>query len=174
MRMRRLLLLLVVLALAACGPSKRQRQDGLAAFATVQQVFQHPRCQNCHIPGDQPLQFDQGLAHAQGVLRGPEGNGPPGLPCSTCHGAANLPESYGSRAPPGAPNWHLPPPGQRMVFIDLSPAELCETIKDPKRNGNRTLDAMIKHVAEDPLVGWGWHPGGERAPVPIAREEVAA
>ena len=26
-------------------------------FATVQKVFQHPRCQNCHIPGDSPLQY---------------------------------------------------------------------------------------------------------------------
>ena len=54
----------------------------------MQQVFQHPRCQNCHIPGDAPLQFDAGLPHAMDVERGPDGKGAPGLPCSTCHGDA--------------------------------------------------------------------------------------
>ncbi|HEX6862739.1 MAG TPA: hypothetical protein VF414_07985, partial [Thermoanaerobaculia bacterium] len=60
------------------------RADALQAFDTVQKVLQHPRCQNCHIPGDAPLQFDEGIIHAQNVLRGPEGKGVPGLPCSSC------------------------------------------------------------------------------------------
>ena len=123
--MRRHLVPLVLLALASCGPSKQQRADGIAAFATVQQVLQHPRCQNCHIPGDQPLQYDAGLPHEMSVVRGPAGFGAPGLPCSTCHGIANPPESYGPHAPPGAPGWRLPPPGMKMVFIDLTGAELC-------------------------------------------------
>src|SRR4029450_3532188 len=81
-----------------------------AAFETVRKVFQHPRCQNCHIPGDAPLQFDDGRAHGQHAVRGAEGHGAPGLPCSTCHAAQNPPASYGPSMPPGAPNWHLPPP----------------------------------------------------------------
>lgn len=36
-------------------------QPALQAFGTVQKVFQSPRCQNCHIPGDAPLQFDAGI-----------------------------------------------------------------------------------------------------------------
>lgn len=47
--------------------------DGVTAFATVQRVLQHPRCQNCHIPGDAPLQFDEGRVHAQFVKRGGDG-----------------------------------------------------------------------------------------------------
>jgi len=47
------------------------RARALAAFSTVQQVLQHPRCQNCHIPGDAPLQFDAGLPHTMAVARGP-------------------------------------------------------------------------------------------------------
>src|SRR5436305_10641136 len=85
----------------------------LAAFDTVQKVLQHPRCQNCHIPGDAPLQLDAGVAHAQNVQRGPAGKGAPGLPCSTCHGTANPPASYGPHVPPGAPNWQLPPPERK-------------------------------------------------------------
>jgi len=160
--------------LAACGPSAEQRAQAVAAFATVQQVLQHPRCQNCHIPGDAPLQFDAGLPHAMEVVRGPEGKGAPGLPCSTCHGEANAPESYGPEAPPGAPNWHLPPPEHRMVFIDLSPAELCAVLRDPKSNGGRDFDALLEHVSLDKLVLWGWAPGGARAPVSVPHEEFVA
>jgi mono/diheme cytochrome c family protein len=72
-----------VLPLAACGPkvTPEQRAEAVTAFATVQKVFQHPRCQNCHIPGDAPLQYDAGLTHTMDVKRGPEGHGAPGLPC---------------------------------------------------------------------------------------------
>ncbi len=174
MRARILLSLAFALSLAACGPSREERAQAVAAFATVQQVFQHPRCQNCHIPGDAPLQYDAGLPHSMAVVRGPEGKGPPGLPCSTCHGTENPPASYGPEAPPGAPNWHLPPPEQKMVFIGLSPAELCATVKDKKRNGGKGFDELIRHVAEDKLVLWGWKPGGTRAPVPVPHDELVA
>src|SRR3954451_5248775 len=113
------------------------RAAALAAFDTVQQVFQHPRCQNCHIPGDAPLQFDAGIPHAMEVARGPDGKGAPGLPCTTCHGTENLPASYGRHAPPGAPNWHLPPPEHKMAWIGLSSAALCETVKSKRQNGGR-------------------------------------
>jgi hypothetical protein len=141
--------------------------DGTAAFETVKQVLQHPRCQNCHIPGDAPLQNDQGQVHAQNVQRGPDGKGAPGLQCSTCHGEANPPASYGAHVPPGAPGWHLPPPNQKMVFIGLSSGELCRRLKDPKQNGNKTLADLDKHVSSDKLVLWGWSPGPGRTPVPI-------
>jgi hypothetical protein len=151
----------------AGGPLQR----GLDAVAVVQKVLQHPRCQNCHIPGDAPLQFDEGAPHRMNVLRGADGQGAPGLACATCHDAKNPPASYGEHAPPGAPNWHLPPATQKMVFINLSPAELCATIKDPAKTGGRDLAAMLKHVAEDKLVLWGWNPGGSRAPVDVPHAE---
>jgi hypothetical protein len=146
----------------------------LAAFATIQTVLQHPRCQNCHIPGDAPLQFDEGVAHAQNVQRGPDGKGAPGLPCATCHAAANPPSSYGEHMPPGAPNWQLPRPQQKMVFIGLPSAELCATIKDPKRNGGRDLAGFLNHVSHDQLVLWGWNPGVGRAPVSVPHDAFVA
>ncbi|SFK51885.1 hypothetical protein [Lysobacter sp. cf310] len=174
--MRILLTCSLVLALAACGPrpSPEQREKAVAAFATVQKVFQHPRCQNCHIPGDQPLQFDQGQPHAMGVVRGPEGKGAAGLPCATCHGEKNLPASYGPNAPPGAPHWQLPPPDHKMAWIGLPPKQLCEMIQDQKRNGDRDFAALLKHVSEDKLVLWGWEPGGNRLPVPVPHDEFVA
>ena len=155
--------------LPACSPkvSSGQTDAAVAAFATVQEVFQHPRCRNCHIPGDQPLQYDEGLPHAQMVMRGGEGKGAPGLPCATCHAEANPPDSYGPDAPPGAPHWQLPPPDQKMAWIGLPADETCEMIKDRSRNGDRDFDALIKHVSEDKLVLWGWYPGGDRAPVSV-------
>lgn len=168
-------LVLTVLS-AACGPrpTPEQRAEAVAAFATVEQVFQHPRCRNCHIPGDVPLQLDAGLPHAMGVVRGPEGHGAPGLPCATCHGERNSPASYGPEAPPGAPHWGLPPPDHRMAWIGLSPAALCEMIKDKKENGGRDFEALTQHVSEDSLVLWGWRPGGERAPVAVPHDQFVA
>ena len=160
----------LTLTLAACRrPPNAEQEQAVAAFSTVQQVFQHPRCQNCHIPGDAPLQFNTGLPHAMGVVRGPKGHGAEGLSCSTCHGDANLPASYGAHAPPGAPHWGLPSPEHRMAWIGLSPRGLCELIKDQKRNGGRDFAALITHVSEDRLVAWGWNPGGARDPIPVPR-----
>ena len=150
------------------------RADALQAFDTVQKVLQHPRCQNCHIPGDAPLQFDAGLVHAQNVRRGPEGKGVAGLPCSSCHGESNPPASYGANQPPGAPNWHLPPPEQKMVFINLAKADLCAVVKDPQKNGGKDLAALLEHVSHDKLVLWGWAPGAGRAPVPIPHDVFVA
>lgn len=172
--MRRALLWCTLPLLAACGPSAQERNDALAAFATVKTVLQHPRCQNCHIPGDAPLQFDAGLPHQMGVVRGPDGKGAPGLPCSTCHNADNPPASYGPNTPPGAPNWFLPPPEHRMVFINVDAATLCATLKDPKENGGKDLAALLKHVAEDELVLWGWDPGEGRAPVSVPHAQFVA
>jgi hypothetical protein len=157
----------------AAAPASKQAA-ALAAFDTVQTVLQHPRCQNCHIPGDAPLQLDAGLAHAQNVKRGPDGMGAPGLPCSACHGTKNLPASYGAHMPPGAPNWHLPPPERKMVFIGLPKGELCANLKDTSRNGGKDLPALLDHVSHDKLVLWGWNPGVGRAPVPVPHDRFVA
>jgi hypothetical protein len=108
------------------------------------------------------------------VVRGPDGHGTPGFPCSSCHGEANLPTSYGPHAPPGAPYWGLPPPNQKMAWMGLSAKELCEVIQNRNANGDRDFAALIKHISEDPLVLWGWNPGGERTPVPVPHDEFVA
>jgi hypothetical protein len=166
----------LAISIAACGPraSSEEKVLAVAAFDTVRQVFQHPRCQNCHIPGDAPLQFDAGIPHAMGVARGADGHGAPGLPCATCHGEANLPSSYGPNAPPGAPHWGLPPADRKMAWIGLPPGELCRVIKDKKLNGGRDFAALNNHVSSDSLVLWGWNPGGTRAPVSIPHEKFVA
>ncbi|HKA87481.1 MAG TPA: hypothetical protein VKE22_07435 [Haliangiales bacterium] len=160
-------------ATAAPAPTA-SKEDGLAAFETVKKVLQHPRCQNCHIPGDAPLQLDEGRVHTLNVQRGPDGKGAPGLGCGTCHNAANLPASYGEHMPPGAPDWHLPPPSRKMVFIGLGSGDLCRGLKDTKANGGRDLAALVKHVSTDQLVLWGWSPGLGRSPVSVPHDEFVA
>jgi isoquinoline 1-oxidoreductase beta subunit len=169
-RLRKLPFVLAALLLGlAAGPARAAE----GPFETVRAVLQHPRCQNCHIPGDAPLQLDEGRPHALGVLRGPDGKGAPGLPCSTCHAAANPPESYGAHMPPGAPDWQLPPPDRRMVFIGLGAAALCQSLKDGRMNGGRSLAELLGHL-DTPLVRWGWSPGVGRKPVPVPYDDFIA
>jgi hypothetical protein len=58
-----------------------------------------------------------------------------------------------------------------LVFQGKSSKDLCEQLRDPKRNGGKTPEQLLEHVAKDPLVLWGWAPGTGRAPVPVPHEE---
>jgi hypothetical protein len=170
------------LAISACGHpapattsgtgtgSPPSAEAGLVAFETVRSVLQHPRCQNCHPRGDTPLQGDDGHPHPQNVQRGPDGHGMVGELCTTCHGPANLPSTYGFHMPPGASTgWRMPKPDERLVFVGVAPGALCQQIKDPAHNGGKDLAALRIHL-DDPLVTWGWAPGLGRAPIPVARD----
>jgi hypothetical protein len=159
-------------ALAATAQPDR-KAEAIQAFTVVQKVFQHPRCVNCHIPGDAPLQFDDSRVHAQNVKRGKNGLGAPGAPCSTCHSTENPPASYGPHMPPGAPGWRLPPEQHKMVFLGLSAGELCRGLVNKAENGGRDLHGLREHL-DDKLVLWGWQPGVGRAPVDVPREEFIA
>jgi hypothetical protein len=44
-------------------------------------------------------------------------------------------------------------------------------IKDPTRNGHKTPEALVAHMAKDHLVLWGWAPGDRRAPVPMPHKD---
>jgi len=156
------LALLIGAAVAVAAPALASEP---MPFDIVYRVLESPRCMNCHPKGDAPLQFDDHRAHAMNITRRSEQNG---LSCATCHRAKN-----GTRPnqPPGAPNWHLPPAQMPMVFEGKSPAELCAQLKDPARTGGRDLAALIEHVANDPLVAWGWDPGPGRTPVPVPRAD---
>jgi hypothetical protein len=53
-----------------------------------------------------------------------------------------------------------------MAWAGKSLAEICQQIKDPARNGGKSMAALIEHSAHDSLVGWGWAPGQGRVPAP--------
>ena len=60
--------------------------------------------------------------------------------------------------------WHLAP--LSMAWQQRSLGEICAQVKDPARNGGQTLEQIVEHMANDPLVGWAWKPGGGREPAP--------
>jgi hypothetical protein len=149
-----------------------QKNDGRAreAFLSVIPVLKHPRCLNCHSTGDYPRQGDDSHMHAQNVKRGPDGRGRYGEKCSTCHQDYNV---AGLNMPPGAPNWHLPPPTMPMIWEGKTPGQICQQIKDSKQNGGKTIAQIIEHVTSDKLVMWGWNPGEGRTPPPMSHDEFA-
>ena len=160
-----------VLAAAPPAPSPAQVDAGKRAFGDVVRVLQSPRCMNCHPSGDRPLQSDRSLPHAQNVSRLTIAAG---VPCATCHQERNSEVVGVAGGPPGAPHWGLPPVDQPMVFQGKTATQLCEQVKDPKQNHGRSLAALVEHVEHDPLVLWGWSPGGQRTTPPISHDVFVA
>jgi hypothetical protein len=141
-----------------------------AAFESIAPVLHHPRCMNCHSAGDYPRQGDDSHRHTMQVRRGPDGDGVNSVKCSTCHQDHNL---VGLHMPPGAPDWHLPSAAMPMSWQGLTDHQLCELLKDPRQNGNRTVEQIVEHM-QSPLVLWGWDPGDGRAPIPMLQPEFLA
>lgn len=139
-------------------------QRSKALFLEATRVFKHPRCQNCHPAGDVPLQGMEGRLHDPPVVRGPDDHGVVGMECQGCHQDRNLELAR----VPGAPKWHVAP--REMAWVDKGPRALCEQLKDPARNGGKTLEQLIDHNAHDELVAWGWAPGHAREPAPGTQE----
>ena len=145
-------------------PSERAR----ALFVEAGRVLQHPRCLNCHPVGERPTQGDDRHPHSPLVVRDSDDKGAVGMRCTTCHQDAN----YEPSRVPGHPLWHVAP--KSMAWQTKSLGQICEQIKDPKRNGGKTLAAIHEHMAHDSLVGWAWMPGGNREPAPGTQAQLGA
>lgn len=139
-----------------------------ALFSEAGKVLTSPRCLNCHPPGDRPLQGEDGRAHSPPVSRGPDGFGLPAMRCSICHQKKN----FKAGRVPGAHHWHLAP--RSMAWGGKTVGEICAQLKDPERNGGRSLDEIVAHVGKDPLVVWAWAPGAGRQPAPGTQAETVA
>ena len=139
-----------------------------ALFAEVGKVLTNPRCVNCHPAGDRPRQADVGRLHQPPVERGPDGLGLPAMRCPICHQQAN----FEPGRVPGNPIWHLAP--REMAWEGKTLGEICAQIKDPARNGGRSLEALVEHIGTDHLVGWAWAPGYGRRPAPGTQKEAGA
>jgi hypothetical protein len=149
---------------AIAEPAARSR----ALFAEASRAFLHPRCVNCHPDGDSPHQGMALALHDPPVTRGPHDDGVVGMQCTTCHQDRN----QALTRVPGAPAWHLAP--RVMAWVGRTPHQLCEQLKDPQRNGGKTLAQIVDHVAHDPLVAWGWAPGADREPTPGTQAQLGA
>lgn len=136
-----------------------------ALFEEAARVITHPRCMNCHPVTRTPAQGDDRHPHIPFFDASASDHGPDGLRCAACHGPDNR-TILGSRLTsiPGNPHWSLAP--QSMGWQGLSPGDICKQLKDPARNGGRSLTDLIRHANEDHLVAWAWHPGQGRTPAP--------
>lgn len=183
MRPARILLTAAAIALGVVNTGVAQDQAtppvtvdpaaGLPAWEKIFAVFSHPRCANCHVADDRPrwsgAHYGKTRVHAFNVQRGEDGSGfgNPGLRCTSCHFESNSSTLHG---PPGAHNWHLAP--AEMVWFEQTSPQICTQIKDPARNGGRTLEEVSTHIRDDKLVAWGWAPGPGREPAPGSAEET--
>jgi hypothetical protein len=162
--MIRVLVALVVIAgsagLSAAQPATSE--ESLRAFVRVAEVLRHPRCLNCHPSGDAPRQTDDRHLHRMLVMRGADDRGTPAMRCPACHQTVNTADGR----VPGAPHWHLAP--RAMGWEGLDGGALCRALKDPARNGGRSVDALVKHMTGDALVQWAWNPG-TRVPPPVSQ-----
>ena len=157
-------------ATSALAQTTAGKADSAALFMQMHKVLSHPRCVNCHPKDDTPKQGLDQHVHSPPMTRGDKNEGPAGLPCRACHGEAN----FDPGRVPGAPNWHLAPAS--MAWEGKTASELCRAMTDRSRNGNRSLQATVKHLTEDKLVAWGWEPGVDvygkpREAVPVDKAE---
>ena len=144
-----------------------------AIFEEASRVLTHPRCINCHPATRSPTQGEDKHPHVPLMNASQSPLGPAGLACSTCHGAENRP-IVGSRLKsiPGNAHWSLAPAS--MAWQGLTVGEICRQVKDTSRNGNRSHADLVRHMGEDHLVGWAWHPGVGRSTPPGSQEALAA
>jgi hypothetical protein len=144
------------------------RARSKALFIEASRVIMHARCLNCHPNGDVPHQGMNMVLHDPPALRGPQDHGVVGMECTSCHQDRNQELAF----VPGAPHWALAP--IEMAWVGKTPRDICEQMKDPKRNGGKSLAQIVEHNAHDELVGWGWNPGAGREPVPGTQAEFGA
>jgi hypothetical protein len=148
---------------------------GLEAWRKIHDVFAHPRCANCHVGPDHiPIWSGESYGpkarpHGMNISGGASRKGAELVPCAACHTHYNVPLPHGA---PGAHNWQLPP--VEMQWWGKTSAQICEQIKDPRRNGGRTIAKIAEHVEHDKLVHWGWEPGPGREVPPHAIADVVA
>lgn len=152
--------------------------DGLASWGKIYEVLSHPRCANCHVGEDNRprwsgahygLEEGEWRFHGMFIHADETRIGAETLMCATCHQQENSPVPHG---PPGAPAWTLAP--VEMEWFGKSSAQVCQQIKDPERNGDRSLDEIADHIDHDGLVHWGWAPGLGREPAPYSKEDMVA
>jgi len=142
-----------------------QQARSRALFEEMGRVILSPRCLNCHPRTDQATQGDRMIVHRPMISRGPGGFGAAGMHCATCHHADN----FDPAGVPGDPAWRMAPVA--MGWQQLSLGQICSRIVDSRTNGGRGLPALVRHLREDHLVGWAWHPGAGRTSAPGTQQE---
>jgi len=150
------------------------RHEGLTAWARIYEVFSHPRCANCHV-GEAGVPMWSGphygttRPHGMNINAGESRIGAEYVLCSACHGLTNSPLLHG---PPGAAAWLLPP--AEFEWFGKASHEICMQVRDPERNGQRSIEDIAEHVGHDAILRWAWDPGPGRETPPLSLAETMA
>jgi hypothetical protein len=150
------------------------RQSGLAAWARVFEVTSHPRCSNCHVGADnRPMwsgpSYGKTRPHGMNINAGESRIGAETVLCSTCHAYRETGNDMPHAAPQVAMEWQLAP--VEAEWFGKSSVEVCNQLRDPERNGNRSLLELAEHLDHDLILHWAWSPGGGREPAPYSLQE---
>jgi len=148
-------------------------EEGLASWQTFYEVASHPRCANCHVGADnRPMwsgpSYGRTRPHGMNINAGASRIGAETIPCATCHTTTESVGENANATPHAAPrvamSWQLAP--VEAEWFGKSSAYICEQLKDPERNGDRTIREVAAHLDHDLILHWAWTPGGGREPAP--------
>lgn len=148
-------------------------EEGLASWQTFYEVASHPRCANCHVGADnRPMwsgpSYGRTRPHGMNINAGVSRIGAETIPCATCHTTTESVGENANATPHAAPrvamSWQLAP--VEAEWFGKSSAYICAQLKDPERNGDRTIREVAAHLDHDLILHWAWTPGGGREPAP--------
>lgn len=147
---------------------------GLDAWTRIYEVTSHPRCSNCHVGADnRPMwsgpTYGKARPHGMNINAGDSRIGAETIQCSTCHAYREGVNDMPHAAPQVAMNWQLAP--VEAEWFGKSSDEICNQLRDPDRNGGRTMVELAEHLNHDLILHWAWNPGGGREAAPYSLQE---
>ena len=155
------------------------QQDGLANWQKFYEVASHPRCANCHVgPDNRPMwsgpSYGETRPHGMNINAGESRVGAEAVTCATCHTTLTVPNPKANAIPHSPPKvamaWALAP--VEAEWFGKSSSYICNQLKDPDRNGGRTIREVAAHLDHDLILHWAWNPGGTREPAPHSLQET--
>ncbi|KAB1070878.1 hypothetical protein F6X51_21040 [Methylobacterium planeticum] len=153
-------------------------QAGLEAWTRIEAVVTHPRCANCHvdaagIPMWTPAGETKTRAHGMNIHAGESRIGAETIACSTCHITSTDPNEPAPAPLRSGIDWQLAP--VEFLWFDKTGAEICEQLKDAKRNGGRDTAGLLEHLRHDAslngFIPRAWQPGAGRSTPPGSFED---
>lgn len=155
-------------------PTSVSAEDGLAAWGRIYEVASHPRCSNCHTgASDRPMwsgpSYGKARPHGMNIRAGESRIGAETVPCQTCHSATEHAQRQPHAAPRVGMEWQLAP--IEADWFGRSSEEICNQLRDPELNGDRTFTDIAEHLDHDLILHWAWNPGPGREPAPYSLQE---
>lgn len=148
-------------------------EKALEAWSRIFEVTSHPRCSNCHVgPSNIPMwsgpNYGKARPHGMNINAGESRIGAETVLCSTCHTTKSEDWQKANETPHAAPrvamDWRLAP--VEAEWFGKTSVEICNQLRDPERNGDRTYLEIAEHLDHDLILHWAWAPGGGREPAP--------